>query len=109
MRLIAVFNNSHARNTCSGEFLLISLPYCSGNKKKTKNLQNVSNINEPCAEVEDVEGSEQVKSTKKKRPAERPSRADAQVSKPELLVLKIVSSFFENFENYFVHVNSSLT
>ncbi|KAG0565991.1 hypothetical protein KC19_7G029500 [Ceratodon purpureus] len=61
------------------ELLLVLALIYSGNKKKTKNLQNVSNINEPCAEVEDVEGSEQVKSTKKKRPAERPSRADAQL------------------------------
>ena len=61
---------------------LIYLLYCSGNKKKTKDLQNASKIDESYANQaseEDLEGSEQTKSTKKKRAADRPSRADAQV------------------------------
>lgn len=69
--------------------VLISLLDCSGNKKKTKNLQNASNIDKNDAkqafEGEDLEGSEQAKSTKKNGAADRPSRADAQVSMAKLL------------------------
>jgi hypothetical protein len=81
---------------------LTSLLYCSGNKKKTKNLQNASNVDESYAEQapeeENLKRSEQGESTKKKRAADRPSRADAQVStqgtSPNFSVLYIVSSFF---------------
>lgn len=77
---------------------LTSLLYCSGNKKKTKNLQNASKPDELNAnqapDVEDLE--EQAKSTKKKRASDRPSRADAQVStKGTLLKLHVLVNYFQ--------------
>lgn len=65
------------------ELLLVLAIIYSGNKKKTKNLQNASNVDESYAEQapeeEDLKRSEQGESTKKKRAADRPSRADAQL------------------------------
>jgi len=73
-----------------------SILYRSGSKKKTKNLQNASKIDELHASEEE-ELEEQAKSSKKKRAADRPSRADAQVSTKEtklkLFRLRLCESF----------------
>lgn len=84
MKLVEDRSKQRCSIPCSVRMFLTSLLYRSGNKKKTKNLQNEIKIDEPYANQgseEDLE--EQAKSTKKKRPSDRPSRADAQVSTKE--------------------------